>query len=149
MKVAVRVLLAVLFAGAARAQEERTPALEGFRLSGEQWTCVADGKPLSGLLLKPEGYDAEAERRFPVLYWLHGSGGGLPGLPELAQRFDAAMRAGKMPPALVVFPNGLPGGMWCDSKDGRTLIRQALGDAFWSFYRAAFAQAKAPSPSAR
>jgi enterochelin esterase-like enzyme len=57
-----------------------------------------------------------------VLYWLHGSGGGLAGLAQLARHFDAAIRAGKLPPLLVVFPNGLPNGMWCDSKDGRTPV---------------------------
>jgi esterase/lipase superfamily enzyme len=31
--------------------------------------------------------------------------------------FDAAIREGKIPPMLVVFPNGLASSMWCDSKD--------------------------------
>ena len=67
----------------------------------------------------PAVYDAEATRRFPVLYWLHGTGGGQAGLPRLAAHFDAAIRTGRIPPMLVVFPNGLDAGMWCDSKDGR------------------------------
>jgi hypothetical protein len=44
----------------------------------------------------------------------------------LAAYFDPAIRAGKVPPMLIVFPNGLPNGMWCDSKDGRTLMETML-----------------------
>jgi len=66
----------------------------------------------------PEVYDVEKERRFPVLYWLHGSGGGLHGIAPVSASFDEAIREGKIPPMLVVFPNGLASSMWCDSKDG-------------------------------
>jgi sialidase-1 len=66
----------------------------------------------------PDAYDMEKDRRFPVLYWLHGTGGGLPGIAPLSAFFDCAMRKGKIPPMLIVFPNGLASSMWCDSKDG-------------------------------
>jgi enterochelin esterase-like enzyme len=52
------------------------------------------------------------------LYWLHGSGGGLAGIAPLSAMFDRAIREGKIPPMLVVFPNGLASSMWCNSKDG-------------------------------
>jgi dienelactone hydrolase len=48
----------------------QTPKIEGFQLNGEQWTCTADGKPLSGVLLKPEGVGP-----FPALILSHGLGG--------------------------------------------------------------------------
>lgn len=67
----------------------------------------------------PEAYDADKARRFPVVYWLHGSGGFPPGLINmLSGRFDAAIRAGKAPAMLVVFPDGLGQSMWVDAKDG-------------------------------
>ena len=69
-------------------------------------------------LFVPAAYDREPERRFPVVYWLHGSRGGLPGIPEVASRFTAAIEAGTTPPCLVVFVNGLPEGMYVDWKDG-------------------------------
>jgi len=69
-------------------------------------------------LYTPAIYDEEPERRFPVLYWLHGTGGGLAGIAPLSAFFDRAMREAKIPPMLVVFPNGLSASMWCDSKDG-------------------------------
>jgi enterochelin esterase-like enzyme len=124
----------------ARAEEPQwaTPAAEGPRLQHRTFASAAAGAAVSYHVYTPEAYDAEPARRFPVIYWLHGSGGGLPGVPELAKRFDAAMRDGKMPPALVVFPNGLPGGMWCDSKDGKTpvetiVIRELLPEVDRAF----------------
>lgn len=67
----------------------------------------------------PESYDADSARRFPVIYWLHGTGGGLAGIAPLSAFIDQASREGKIPPLLVVFPNGIATSMWCDSKDGK------------------------------
>jgi CubicO group peptidase (beta-lactamase class C family) len=71
----------------------------------------------------PRAYDAEPDRRFPVLYWLHGWKGvpgraTVGGVAPMAARFDAAIDAGKIPPLLVVFANGMDS-LWVDSKDGR------------------------------
>jgi len=86
----------------------------------------------------PAAYARETGRRFPVIYWLHGSGGGQGGIPKLAARFDAAMAAGKMPPCLIVFVNGLEMGMYVDWADGSRpmetqIIRELLPhvDATW------------------
>jgi len=80
-------------------------------------SAVAKAK-VSYHLYTPEAYDTESGRRFPVLYWLHGSGGGLAGIAPMAALFDRAIREGKIPPMLVVFPNGMASSLWCDSKDG-------------------------------
>jgi S-formylglutathione hydrolase FrmB len=74
----------------------------------------------------PKAYDREKTRRFPVLYWLHGSGGGGAGIRPLVSHFGDAIRKGKVPPMLVVFPNGLRNGMWCDSKHGKTPVETIL-----------------------
>jgi enterochelin esterase-like enzyme len=77
------------------------------------------GEQVSCYVFTPKSHDTEKERRFPVLYWLHGSGGSSPGAAaQVAQRYGEAMQAGKIPPMIMVFPNGLPMGMWCDWKDG-------------------------------
>jgi enterochelin esterase-like enzyme len=77
------------------------------------------GQEVSCYVFTPENYDTETERRFPVLYWLHGSGGSTPAAAaQVARRYGEAMKAGKIPPMIMVFPNGLPMGMWCDWKDG-------------------------------
>ncbi len=82
------------------------------------FTSAAARAEVSFHVYTPAAYEQEPARRFPVLYWLHGTGGGLAGIAPLAAWFDAAIRAGKMPPVLVVFPNGLATSMWCDAKDG-------------------------------
>jgi acetyl esterase/lipase/S-formylglutathione hydrolase FrmB len=74
----------------------------------------------------PEAYRTEQERRFPVLYWLHGSGGGLRGIPPLARHFDSAIAAGKAPPFLAVFVNGLVEGMYVDWKDGSAPLETVI-----------------------
>ncbi|MCI0356496.1 MAG: hypothetical protein L0099_15885, partial [Acidobacteria bacterium] len=92
------------------------------RVRHETLDSAAAKTKVSYHIYTPAEYDSQKEQRFPVLYWLHGSGGGERGVPVLAARFDAAIRAGKIPPMLVVFPNGLPAGMWCDSKNGKTPV---------------------------
>jgi dienelactone hydrolase len=51
------------------------PRIQNFQLSGDQWTCLADGKPLNGFLLKPEG-----EGPFPAIILSHGLGGNAQGI---------------------------------------------------------------------
>ncbi|MEO0469272.1 MAG: alpha/beta hydrolase-fold protein [Bacteroidota bacterium] len=68
----------------------------------------------------PDAYHADTSRSFPVIYWLHGSGGWPTGaINMLANRFHRAIKAEKMPPAMVVFlDDGKTGSMWVDWKDG-------------------------------
>ena len=63
-------VMAVLSSLAVVGQVAQTPKIDGFQLNGEQWTCTADGKPLSGMLLKPEGAGP-----FPAIILSHGLGG--------------------------------------------------------------------------
>ena len=74
----------------------------------------------------PPAYGGDRERRFPVVYWLHGSGGGLAGIPKVAAHFAAGIEAGKTPPCLVVFVNGMPTGMYVDWKDGSAPIETVI-----------------------
>jgi len=54
----------------------------------------------------PPDYETSAGTRYPVIYWLHGSGGNESGgLPEAA-KLHAAIVAGQIPPTIMVFPNG-------------------------------------------
>jgi enterochelin esterase-like enzyme len=94
------------------------PPVTAPRVQSLTFTSKAAKATVSYHLYTPEIYDIETERRFPVLYWLHGSGGGAAGIGPLSAMFDRAIRDGKIPPMLVVFPNGMQSSMWCDSKDG-------------------------------
>ncbi len=103
-----------------------TPSREGARVQFRTFHSGAAKTKVSYHIYTPKVYDAEKEQQFPVLYWLHGTGGGLDGVRPLAEYFDAAIRAGKIPPMLIVFPNGLAEGMWCDSKDGKAPVETVV-----------------------
>lgn len=77
------------------------------------------------VLLPPE-YDTEPTRRYPVVYWLHGSGGGGAGIRPISALFTRAMRDQHLPPVIVVFVNGLPNGMYCDWKDGSVRVESVV-----------------------
>jgi len=103
-----------------RANQPRwvTRAVEAPRVALRTFESRAAKTTVSYHVFTPEAYDTEKDRRFPVLYWLHGTGGGLAGIAPLSAFFERAMRDGKIPPMLIVFPNGMAKSMWCDSKDG-------------------------------
>jgi acetyl esterase/lipase len=94
-----------------------TPAVTAPRVQFRTFDSAAAKTRVSYHIYTPEAYDRETERRFPVVYWLHGSGGGLRGIPHLARHIDSAISAGKVPPFLLVFVNGLVEGMYVDWKD--------------------------------
>jgi enterochelin esterase-like enzyme len=120
VKTSLTLLLAVASLANAQAQSPSfvTPVVRAPRVEFHTFESKAVKAKVSYHIYTPEVYDTEKERRLPVLYWLHGSGGGLAGIAPVAAWFDAAIREGKIPPMLVVFPNGLASSMWCDSKDG-------------------------------
>ena len=63
---------------------------------------------VSYLVYLPPDYDASASTRYPVLYELHASGG-TPGRgANVVPRFDKAIRAGKIPPMIIVCPQRTP-----------------------------------------
>jgi poly(3-hydroxybutyrate) depolymerase len=95
-----------------------TPEVKAPRVSLHTFDSVAAKAKVSYHIYTPAAFDREPQRRFPVAYWLHGSGGGLAGLAKVAALFDAAIEAGKTPPCFVVFVNGLVQGMYVDWKDG-------------------------------
>jgi len=95
-----------------------TGAVEAPRVSFHTMESEVAKRKTSYHLYRPDVYQQQPAQRFPVVYWLHGSGGGLSGIPRVAALFDAAILAGKIPPCLVVFVNGLPNGMYVDWKDG-------------------------------
>jgi enterochelin esterase-like enzyme len=96
--------------------------LAGFHL----FRSAIIGRPVSFHAMMPPSYDGEPTRRYPVLYWLHGSNGGIDGIPQLSQFFHNAMANGQMPHAIVIMANGLSNSMWCDSKDGTSPVESMI-----------------------
>ncbi len=83
---------------------------------------------VSYLVYLPPGYEEDAMVRYPVLYSLHASGG-TPARDAAGTvgRMDAAIRAGRVAPLIMVFPNGLRGAtMYCDTKDGKYPVESVL-----------------------
>lgn len=115
-----------------------TPAVEGPGLSFHTFRSQAAGAEVSFHVYAPPAYAAQPAKRFPVVYWLHGSGGGVSGVAPLTARVDHAIAAGEAPPFLVVFVNGLRMGMYVDWSNGRApmetiIIHELLPhiDAHW------------------
>jgi poly(3-hydroxybutyrate) depolymerase len=113
---------------AASTVEWVTREVKAPRVSFHTFDSAAAKTKVSYHLYTPAAYDAAAskDRRFPVVYWLHGSGGGLSGIPQVARHFDEAIAAGKTPPCLVVFVNGLVEGMYVDWKDGTAPLETVI-----------------------
>ena len=116
-----------------------TPEVKAPRVSFHTFESTAARGEVSYHIYTPSAFEREPQRRFPVVYWLHGSGGGLAGLAKVAAHFDAAIEAGKTPPCFVVFVNGLVGGMYVDWKDGsapmETIIVEELVPHIDATYR--------------
>jgi len=105
-----------------------TAKIQAPGVSFHTFASAAARAEVSYHIFRPAAYDREPERRFPVVYWLHGSRGGLPGIPRVAAHFAAAIEAGKTPPCLVVFVNGLANGMYVDWKDGSAPVETIIVD---------------------
>lgn len=105
-----------------------TPAVKAPRVSFHTFDSAAAKGKVSYHIYTPAPYEAAEsnDRRFPVVYWLHGSGGGAAGIAKVAAKFDAAIEAGKTRPCLVVFVNGLVEGMYVDWKDGTTPLESVI-----------------------
>jgi enterochelin esterase-like enzyme len=103
-----------------------TREVEAPGVSFHTFESRAAGARVSYHLFSPAAYAREPERRFPVVYWLHGSRGGLAGIPQVSARFAAAIEAGHVPPCLVVFVNGLVEGMYVDWKDGSAPVETVI-----------------------
>lgn len=76
----------------------------------------------------PAAYGSDPLARYPVIYWLHGSGSPIAGIPSVSSWFRTATAQGRIPPVIVVFPNGIGASMWCDSKDGTVPMESVVID---------------------
>ncbi len=97
-------------------------------VSQQVFFSSAVGAPVSYHVYLPDAYATQPQRRFPVLYWLHGSNSVLTGIAPVSGYFDAAIDAGRIPPLIVVFANGLPQGMWCNAESGLQPVESMVVD---------------------
>jgi S-formylglutathione hydrolase FrmB len=73
----------------------------------------------------PTTYHQEAERKFPVVYFLHGSAGNESRSVQLATYLHSAITSGDVPPMLMVFANGGHNSSYIDSID-RTVLPETM-----------------------
>lgn len=135
LSVSAATLVALAIAGDAAGSDEglssrdrawMTPAVSAPGVIYATLMSPTVGARVSFHVYLPPDYASTPDRRYPTLYWLHGTGGGQRGIPVIAGLFDAAIRKGLIPPMIVVFPNGLPVGMWTDSADGLAPVETLL-----------------------
>lgn len=75
----------------------------------------------------PPDYDSGKDRRYPVLYWLHGLGVGPAGATPVASRLDAAIRSGTAPAMILVScTDPTKQSFWTDSRDGRVPVETVI-----------------------
>jgi enterochelin esterase-like enzyme len=96
------------------------------RVSFHTFTSQAAKTQVSYHVYRPSAYEESETERFPVLYWLHGTEGGVNHIRPVSQMFDRAIREKRVPPMIVVFVNGLSKRLWTDSKDGRAPIESVF-----------------------
>jgi enterochelin esterase-like enzyme len=99
-----------------------TQQVEAPRVSFHTFRSRAAKSEVSYHVYKPAAYEGPGVGQFPVLYWLHGTEGGVNHIRPVSQMFDLAIRDKGVPPMLVVFVNGLSKRLWTNSKDGRAPI---------------------------
>lgn len=116
--------------GAQRGRDRRIPwvppAVEASGVELRTFESKAAKERVGFHVYVPESKESEPAGRLPVLYWLHGTSGGQAGIKPLSRFLGDAMREGKIPRMLVVFPNGRFASMWCDSKDGKVPVETVV-----------------------
>jgi endo-1,4-beta-xylanase len=81
---------------------------------------------VSYLIYLPPDYEMAKDRRYPVVYWLHGGGGSQRTGDNFIERLDAAIRSGKAPPMIAILVNGVGSSLFCDSIDGKKPVETVI-----------------------
>ena len=92
-------------------EDEEISTVTHFRLESE-----AMGFDVGFNVFLPPSYEKEKDRRFPVVYYLHGAGGSEKSANEFSWDVIGAIRDGDISEAIYVFPNGGPFSRYRDWK---------------------------------
>lgn len=94
------------------------------------FTGPITGRPVNFNIYLPEGYaDAGNQRRYPVVYHLHGLGGSPNGHTTVVPAaFESALAEGLIGPVIIVFANGYTDSWWADSYAGAPVSKPAETD---------------------
>ena len=84
------------------------------------------GHEVSYLVWLPPGYE-QGNKRYPVIYWLHGMRGNQrAGAMMFVPHVEAAIKAGVLPPVIVVLVNGMVKSFYCDASDGQCPMESVI-----------------------
>ena len=81
---------------------------------------------VSYLVYLPPSYETVKEKRYPVVYWLHGLGGNQRACAAFVQRLNAAIKDGKTPEMIAIGVNGLGSSRYTDSFDGKRPVESVI-----------------------
>ncbi len=110
---------------AAWAEPDRTaPAMTEYKT----FHSAAAGTEVSYLIYLPPDYAKSAAARYPVIYWAHGIGSNqrVGASCGLVARMDAGIRAGAVPPLIMVFLNGMRDSWYIDTADGKKPVESVI-----------------------
>ncbi|MCP5113965.1 MAG: hypothetical protein GY953_24290, partial [bacterium] len=72
------------------------------------------------------GYDANPDRRYPVVYWLHGLRGNQRSGRNFVRQLAIASQRGHAPRMIAVLVNGMYDSFYCDSPDGKWPVESVI-----------------------
>ncbi len=119
----------------AQPQRQRTPSKAEWLDSnhetpnGTKYETFASkvlGQDVSCLVWLPPGYEQD-QKRYPVIYWLHGMGANQRGGAQMfVPHVLDAMKEGTLPPCIVVLVNGMVRSFYCDSTDSKVPMESVI-----------------------
>jgi enterochelin esterase-like enzyme len=81
---------------------------------------------VSYLIYLPRNYEENLNKRYPVVYWLHGGAANPRQGVRFVHRLDNAIESGAAPEMIVVLVNGKGGSLFRDSKDGKAPVETVI-----------------------
>ncbi len=143
MKIAFTTLLLVLICQAANAQPRPSTAAKQMntddmwltqpsadplpaRVSHHSYRSDAMDREIGFCIYLPPSYETASDRRYPVIYHLHGAGGNEFRSLHSATVLETGILAGKLPELIMVFPNGGRSTMYQDSGNRRFLAETTV-----------------------
>lgn len=102
------------------AQLESIPGLKHFTLKSHFMK-----QQVGYNVVLPARYDEEQDRRYPVVYWLHGGGGNESSTLFTSLAWIELTKAGDIDPVILVYPNGFRSG-YMDHADGEQMVESLI-----------------------
>jgi enterochelin esterase-like enzyme len=108
-------------------REQAGPLAEAVGVQYLAFPSKAYGGNRNYAIWLPDSY-ASGQRRYPVLYWLHGKGGDPRRSAHISKYLQRAIAEGRMPETILVFPDGDTDRFYTDGPDGRSPVETMIID---------------------